>query len=199
MSVRHGLLALLAERPAGAYQLRQEFERRTGGTWPLNMGQVSTTLDRLVRDGLVEPADADGDVPRWTLSPAGHDTLRDWWAAPVARTAPARDELAIKLALAVSTPGVDVRRLVQVQRTETMRAMQALHRLRVEGAAAADADLAWSLVVDHLVFAAEAEIRWLDHVEARVARAAATRDARPPASTPRPAPAPADDETAARR
>lgn len=188
MSVRHGLLALLAERPAGAYQLRQEFERRTGGTWPLNMGQVSTTLDRLVRDGLVEAAEADGDVPRWTLSAAGRDVLGAWWSAPVPRSAPAREELAIKLALAVSTPGVDVPRLVQAQRTETMRALQALARLRVDGTAASADDLAWSLVVDHLVFDAEAEIRWLDHVEARVARAASARPTvRPEAASAAPA------------
>ena len=34
----------------------------------------------------------------------------------------------------------------------------------------ADDDLAWSLVLDHLVFTAEAEVRWLDHVESRLAR-----------------------------
>ena len=48
MSVRNGLLALLAEQPMHGYQLRQEFERRTGSTWPLNIGQVYTTLHRLV-------------------------------------------------------------------------------------------------------------------------------------------------------
>ncbi len=195
MSVRHGLLALLAERPAGAYQLRQDFERRTGGTWPLNMGQVSTTLDRLVRDGLVEAAEAEGDVPRWTLSAAGREALGAWWTAPVSRSAPTRDELAIKLALAVSTPGVDVRRLVQAQRTETMRGLQALARLRVDGTAASADDLAWSLVVDRLVFDAEAEIRWLDHVEARVTRAASARLT----ARAEPAPTAASEPPAARR
>ena len=60
MSVRHALLALLSEGPKYGLQLRQEFEERTGDVWPLNVGQVYTTLQRLERDGLVE-SDDDGD------------------------------------------------------------------------------------------------------------------------------------------
>ena len=34
------LLALLEQGPMYGYQLRAEFERRTGSTWPLKVGQV---------------------------------------------------------------------------------------------------------------------------------------------------------------
>ena len=64
MSVRHALLALLSEGPKYGLQLRQEFEARTGEVWPLNVGQVYTTLQRLERDGLVESDDADAEGPR---------------------------------------------------------------------------------------------------------------------------------------
>ncbi len=172
MSVRQGLLALLAEAPSHAYQLRQDFEQRTGGTWPLNMGQVSTTLDRLVRDGLVEALD-DAEPAQYQLTAAGRDELARWWTTPVLRSAPARDELSIKLALAVCAAGVDVAAIVQTQRTETMRALRDLTRLKADLPATGltGDDLAWSLVLDRLVFDAEAEVRWLDHVEARVAQA----------------------------
>jgi DNA-binding PadR family transcriptional regulator len=191
MSVRHGLLALLAHEPMHASQLRQQFERRTGGTWPLNQGQVSTTLQRLVRDGLVETGtdlgahDGAGDTvsggepgrERYHLTSAGRAEAAAWWRTPVDRGAPARDELAIKLALAVTTPGVDVAAVVQAQRTETLRALRDYTRLSAraggdDGARPDDdaTDLAWSLVLDSLVFAAEAEVRWLDHVEARLRR-----------------------------
>ena len=190
MSVRNGLLALLAEQPMHGYHLRQEFERRTGGTWPLNIGQVYTTLHRLVRDGLAEPVPQGGtgtegagaDVELFRLTDAGRTEARACWATPVGRGAPARDELAIKLAHAVTAAGVDVGAVLQAQRTETMRALRDYTRLKVtggpsaeQGAANPDADLAWSLVLDSLVFAAEAEVRWLDHVEARVTRAARER------------------------
>ena len=81
-------MALLAEGEKYGAQLRSEFEARTGGTWPLNVGQVYTTLDRLVRDGLVESAgtpDADGRIA-YRLTPGGHAELRAWWVTPVDRT-----------------------------------------------------------------------------------------------------------------
>lgn len=182
MSVRNGLLALLAEQPMHGHQLRREFEARTGSTWPLNIGQVYTTVQRLMRDGLVESEGADGDVERFRLTQAGRDAAAAWWLTPVERSTPTRDELAIKLALAVTSPGVDVQGIVQRQRTETMRALHDYTRLAAQ--AIDDADLAWSLVLDNLVFGAEAEMRWLDHVEARVVAAARVRSARTAADGP---------------
>jgi DNA-binding PadR family transcriptional regulator len=170
MSIRQAILALLDYEPMHGYQLRQEFEARTGGTWPLNIGQAYTTLQRLERDGLVVPVDeADGEPERFALTDTGRDEVHDWWTVPVVRGTPARDELAIKLALAVTLPGVDVEAIVRTQRTETMRSLQDYTRLgRARPRDAAGTDLAWSLVLDSLVFQAEAEMRWLDHVEGRV-------------------------------
>ena len=190
MSIRQGLLALLEQGPMYGYQLRAEFEARTGATWPLNIGQVYTTLARLERDGLVEPAGDDGEGQRSTGSPTpAGPRSPTWFSTPVSRTAPPRDELAIKLALAVTVPGVDVRAVVQAQRTATMRALQDYTRLkRARRPRTPPQDLAWLLVLDSLIFAAEAEIRWLDHCEARLARAAADDAAgagQPHAGTPR--------------
>ena len=177
MSVKQALLALLEQEPMYGYQLRVEFEARTGAAWPLNVGQVYTTLTRLERDGLVEAAGADEEGhERWRLTDDGRREVATWFTTPVPRTQPPRDELAIKLALAVTVPGVDVGTLIQRQRGATMTALQDYTRLkRTAGASAKPADLAWSLVLDSLVFAAEAEIRWLDHCEARVRRAAVER------------------------
>ena len=61
MSVKQALLALLEQGPMYGYQLRSEFEERTGATWPLNVGQVYTTLARLERDRLVEGTGADDE------------------------------------------------------------------------------------------------------------------------------------------
>jgi DNA-binding PadR family transcriptional regulator len=189
MSIRHGLLALLERGPSHGYQLRAEFDAATGATWPLNVGQVYTTLDRLERDGFVVqdgPADDDGRIA-YRITDDGRAEVRAWFTSPVSAKAAPRDELAIKLALAVTTPGVDVVSVVQTQRSSTMTSLQELTRLKVR-AGADDGELAWSLVLDSLVFRAEAEIRWLDHCEARVARAATNRPAAAPV-TPAPAPA----------
>lgn len=170
MSVRHGLLALLAERPRHGYELRAEFERRTGST--LNVGQVYTTLSRLERDGRVVATD-EGDEGQnaYALTASGRDELQDWFASPVRRESRPRDELAIKLALAVTAPEVDVQAVLQTQRTDSLRALQDYTRLK----ARVDelTDLAWLLVLDALIFQTEAEVRWLDHCETRLVRARA--------------------------
>lgn len=179
MSVRQGFLALLSEHPMHGYQLRQEFERRTGGSWPLNIGQAYTTLSRLHRDGLVESVTGDAaDVDPPTSSTTGRPTERyhltefgrkaavTWWETPVPRGKAERDELAIKIALAVTVPGVDVAAVVRRQRSETMRALRALTQAKRQTDPAADR--ARALVLDAQVFATEAEARWLDHVEATV-------------------------------
>jgi DNA-binding PadR family transcriptional regulator len=169
MSVRHGLLALLERGPMYGYQLRASFEETTGSTWPLNIGQVYTTLSRLERDGLVRPLpEGDGGQRPYEITPDGRAELMMWFATPISRAERPRDELAIKLALALTTPGVDMRDVLQTQRTATMRALQEYTRLKAGGDR--PGDLAWRLVLDAMVFQAEAEVRWLDHCEASLAR-----------------------------
>ncbi|WP_330474910.1 PadR family transcriptional regulator [Terrabacter sp. C0L_2] len=173
MSVKQGLLALLAEEPMYGARLRSEFEARTGGTWPLNVGQVYTTLARLERDGLVEPVGGSDDEGRiaYRLTEAGRSEIESWWLTPVDRDSTPRDELVIKLALAVTSPGVDVQRVVQTQRTATLKHLRDLTRLKSRASDEPDAhDLAWLLVLENLLFAAEAEVRWLDHVESTLSR-----------------------------
>ena len=178
MSVRNALLALLEQGPRYGYQLRAEFEDRTGGTWPLNVGQVYTTLSRLERDGLVEGRGEDGDGHVvYAVTAAGREEVAAWFGTPVPRTQPPREELAIKLALAVTVPGVDVGAVIQQQRSATMTALQDYTRLKRRATGDDPAELAWGLVLDSLVFTAEAEIRWLDHCEARLRRAAHDRAA----------------------
>ena len=186
MSVRKSLLAILDQGPCYGYQLRSEFERRTGSTWPLNVGQIYNTLDRLERDGLVTRADIDAEGQiYYQITDAGRVEVASWLDSPVLHAAATRDELAIKLAIAVTLPGVDISRVIQVQRTATLRTLQELTKTKnaTQDPESAD-DLAWLLVVDSLIFAAEAEVRWLDHSESRLARASAAGVAAPlPLST----------------
>jgi len=178
MSIRQGLLALLVEGPRHGYQLRQEFDARTGSTWPLNIGQVYTTLARLSRDGLVESTgDGDDSHKLYALTGTGRTEVQTWFATPVQLPDRPRDELAIKLALAAATPGVDLSQVVQAQRTATIEAVQDYTRLKV--AADPDADVGWLLILDSLLFQAEAELRWLDTCEQRLTRTATRPAPRP--------------------
>ncbi len=72
MTIRQSLLAIIDQAPCYGHQVRAEFERRTGGSWPLNVGQVYQTLDRLVRDKLVLQHEADGGRVTYSITHAGH-------------------------------------------------------------------------------------------------------------------------------
>lgn len=169
MSIRHGLLALLESGPRYGYQLRAAFEQSTGATWPLNIGQVYTTLSRLERDGLVQALpEVEGGQRPYEITPAGRTEVARWFLTPVSRTDRPRDELVIKLALALTNPGVDVRTVVQAQRTATMRTLQEFTRLKKQPPNREE--LSWRLVLDAMIFQAEAEVRWLDHCEASLVR-----------------------------
>jgi DNA-binding PadR family transcriptional regulator len=168
MSVKHALLALLEQEPMYGYQLRAAFEERTAELWPLNIGQVYTTLSRLERDGLVEGGEANAEGQQlYRLTEAGAEELAEWFGSAVPRSQPPREELAIKIALAVGASGLDVGGVIQRQRSATMRALQGYTRAK-----RAATDLAHELVLESLIFDAEAEIRWLDHCEARLRRVA---------------------------
>ncbi|BEP13247.1 helix-turn-helix transcriptional regulator [Acidothermaceae bacterium B102] len=171
MSVRLGLLALLDESDMYGYQLRATFEQRTGATWPLNIGQVYTTLNRLERDGLVEESGDDGEGHQtYRITEAGRAEVHRWFVTPVSRTAAPRDELAIKLALAVQARDLDVTTIIATQRTETLRTLQDYTRLKAKVDPSDPGEVAWLLVLDAMVFQAEAEVRWLDLCDSRLSR-----------------------------
>ena len=104
MSVPHALLALLSEGPKYGLRLQNEFESRTGEVWPLNVGQVYTTLQRLERDGLVETDDGGRAVAEAVPDhSAGERELADWLRTPPELVPPPRDELVIKVLVALQS------------------------------------------------------------------------------------------------
>lgn len=197
MSVRHALLALLSEGPKYGLQLRNEFEAKTGDVWPLNVGQVYTTLQRLERDGLVA-SDEEGEAgPQkdFCITESGQRELATWLVTPPDLSAPPRDEVVMKVLVALGIAGVDVRDVIQVHRRYMVELMQEWTRLKAheEGR-----DLHFALVVDAELFRLDAVIRWLDAADGRIARDGHEPfTPTTPASAPMPAPMPR--RTGARR
>ena len=185
MSVRHALLALLSEGPKYGLQLREEFEARTGEVWPLNVGQVYTTLQRLERDGLVESDDSTDEGPQkgFRITSGGADELAAWLRTPPDLSSPPRDELVMKVLVALRVPGVNVHEVIQVHRRYLVELMQQWTRLKEDEA---DFDLGLALVVDAELFRLDSVIRWLDAADGRLKRAAADGLPAPvPAALPR--------------
>jgi DNA-binding PadR family transcriptional regulator len=180
VSVPHALLALLSESPKYGLQLRQEFEARTGEVWPLNIGQVYTTLRRLERDGLVE-SDGAGEGPQkaFRITAAGAGELTQWLSTPSELAPPPRNELVIKVLVASRLPGVDVHELIQVHRRQLVEAMQRYTRLK-EGLS--DEEVSLAVVVDAELFRLDAVVRWLDAADGRLKRVPSeSRTVSPPA------------------
>ncbi len=184
MSIRHALLALLTEGPKYGLQLRQEFEARTGEVWPLNVGQVYTTLERLERDGLVESDDSDEPGPQkgFRITSDGEHELELWLRTPPDLSMPPRDELVIKVLVALRIPGIDVRDVIQVHRRYVVEVMQQWTRLKEDEAGF---DLNFALVVDAELYRLDAVVRWLDTVDGRLKRASVETLASVPAAMPR--------------
>jgi DNA-binding PadR family transcriptional regulator len=192
MSVKHALLALLSEGPKYGLQLREEFESGTGEVWPLNVGQVYTTLQRLERDGLVESDDTTevGPQKAFRITEAGAGELAAWLRTPPDLSSPPRDELVIKVLVALRIPDVDVHEVLQVHRRYLVELMQQWTHLKEDEA---DYDLSLALVVDAELFRLDSVIRWLDSADGRLKRAAADRATQAtdaPATQPAPVPLP---------
>jgi DNA-binding PadR family transcriptional regulator len=169
MSVRHALLALLSEGPKYGLQLREEFEASTGEVWPLNVGQVYTTLQRLERDGLVESDGSDGEGPQkgFQITEEGQRELDEWLRTPPDLSSPPRDELVMKILVAIRLPGTDVAGVIQSHRRYLVQLMQQWTRIKEsEG----EHDLGLALAVDAELFRLDSVIRWLDMADARIKR-----------------------------
>ena len=178
MSVRHALLALLSEGPKYGLRLREEFEAGTGEVWPLNIGQVYTTLQRLERDGLIESDDDEQDGPqkRFKITAEGEGELAAWLRTPPDLSSPPRDELVIKVLVALRVPGTDAREVIQAHRRYLVELMQQWTRIKE---ADAGRDLVPGLAVDAELFRLDAVVRWLDAADGRIKRAAVEPPARP--------------------
>jgi DNA-binding PadR family transcriptional regulator len=172
MSVRHALLALLSEGPTYGLRLREEFEARTGEVWPLNGGQVYTTLQRLERDGLVRSDDASAEGPQkgFAITADGERELARWLRTPPDLSSPPRDELVMKVLVALYVPGADVHAVIQAHRRYAVQLMQRWTRIREDDAGS---ELNMSLAIDAELFRLDSVVRWLDAADARVDRAAA--------------------------
>ncbi len=169
MSIKHSLLALLSQEPKYGYQLKTEFESATGGASVLNIGQVYTTLQRLERDGLVVEDAVDAEDRRsYSLTKLGRFELDEWFESPATVTTSQRDEVSIKVLVALASHATDPQAIIRSQRSATTQTLQSLTRQKLR-----TDDLAEGLQIDRQIMASEAEVRWLDLAEERINHAVA--------------------------
>ncbi len=170
MSVRHTLLGLLAKEPRYGYELRASFMALAGGAqnWEVKPAQVYTTLNRMVEAGLITRSAPDGagdEKVVYQIAPAGQAELEKWLGEG-SLSDPQQDAFFLKLMLSLELPEVDAMRLIQTQRAALY---QELHRITtLRGELDPHRELARILLMDKAVMHLEADLRWLDMIEARL-------------------------------
>jgi len=184
VSVRHTLLALLSEGPKYGRQLREEFEARTGGAWPLNAGQMYAALRRLERDGLVESGDTGTAGPRreFRITSDGAAELAAWLRTPPDLASAPTEQMAAKVLAALQVPGADAHRVIQVHRRSLMELMQRWTRIKREQT---DHDRGVRLRIDAELFRLDSVIRWLDTADGGLMHAAVSPPRPDPPALPR--------------
>ncbi len=139
---------------------------------------------RLERDGLIESEDAGEDGPQrgFRITADGEQELGRWLRTPPDLSLPPRDDLVIKILVALRVPGVDVHDVVQVHRRYLVELMQQWTRLKEDEA---EQDLGFALAVDAELFRLDAVVRWLDAADGRIRRTSVDPAEPAPSSLPR--------------
>ncbi|AZA14657.1 Transcriptional regulator PadR-like family protein [Corynebacterium choanae] len=165
--MKDALLYLLDDQPRAVAQLKKTFETMTQDLFPVNVGQVYQTVQRLERDGLVvvahdEPDPATGrPVSVYTTTPPGHDAAQAWLSSPSIQLATARDELVMKVTLTIESGG-DLPAVIDQERAAVLNAIR---QAMVQRSTATDLTSAVRLTAEKRIYDLEAIARWLDFID----------------------------------
>lgn len=167
-AVKYALLGLLSSTPRHGYDLKAAFEELLGGSWPLNIGQVYTTLARLERDGFVRswvvPQDLVPDRKVYEITASGRDELERWLEQPANGPVRLKDELFVKVLVQSLVKGGNTRGLIARQRREHLQTLAQLAELQADD----DLSAATRLIVEGAMLHVEADLQWLELCEARL-------------------------------
>jgi DNA-binding PadR family transcriptional regulator len=162
VSLKFGILGLLAQQALHGYEVKNQFEALMGGTWELNIGQVYTTLQRLERDELIEAEGARGDRGKiaYHLTEAGRAALDGWLRAPDVEPQQLREEIYLKLLLAGRLANGDLQGLLARQRRVYLQRLRDLGDLERQARADGRDDLV--LLITGGILHTEADLKWVD-------------------------------------
>jgi DNA-binding PadR family transcriptional regulator len=171
LPVRHAILGLLAQRPRYGYELRAALEAVVGGeqNWDVKPAQIYSTFARLEKsDFIVEERveqDAGPEKRIYDITPAGRRELNEWFASGVQREHQ-RDEVYLKLMIAMASGAANPYTLVRTQREHLY---QELHGITLQrGGIDPKSELSRVLLLEQAAMHLEADLRWLDMFEARL-------------------------------
>src|SRR6266849_6357557 len=161
LSLKYGVMGLLAEEPLHGYEVKNRFESMLGGTWEVNIGQIYTTLQRLERDGLVQPVGERGKL-LYRLSPGCKKALDEWLGQPDAGPQQLHEDIYVKLLLATRIANGDLQGLLARQKRTYLQRLRDLNRL--EERARRDGRIDLARLVRGALLHTEADLKWMDEL-----------------------------------
>lgn len=173
MTVPLTLLGLLERQPSYGYDLKRSYDTYFAWGRELPFGQVYATLSRLLRDGKVsagqvEPG-AGPDRKRYSVTEQGAREVAEWLRTPIEPEPHLQTVLFTKVVLSLML-GRSARNYLDTQRAAHLERMRQLtERRRTAGSVEA-------LLADHALFHLDADLRWIDLTEARLASIAQAID-----------------------
>ncbi|MBN2085836.1 MAG: helix-turn-helix transcriptional regulator [Anaerolineales bacterium] len=171
MTVKHGILGLLALQPRYGYELRAAFLAVVGGeqNWDLKPAQIYSTLARLEEAGLVKAAggrsNRNPEKRVFAITALGRRELERWFEVNEPPDHQ-RDATYLKMVLSLATGLVDSRKIISRERAMLYRELHRATARRSE--ADPNSELSLILLLDKSVMHLEADLRWLDMLEARL-------------------------------
>jgi DNA-binding PadR family transcriptional regulator len=151
--------------------LRAAFQALVGGegNWDVKPAQIYTTLARLEQGGLViedgVEQDAGPEKRIYALTLSGREVLQEWFASGI-EPEHQHDEFFLKLMIGLVSGVADPDRLIQTQRAHLFQELHDITEQR--GEADPSRELAGILLLDKAIMHVEADLRWLDMIEARL-------------------------------
>lgn len=171
MSVKHALMALLFKKPMHGYELRAAFDDMVYALWPLNPGQVYSTLDRLARDELVTfrriEQDDRPDRKVYTLTERGREEFLEWVKESEIPDNLLRRDFYFKL-ICMQTAGVEgTKEVISQERKRLYKVTRELDDFASN--LDPEKDQLMLLLVEGGLLELEAQLKWLDICKMRLA------------------------------
>ena len=175
MSLKYGIMGLLAERPLHGYEVKNRFESLLGGSWEVNFGQIYTTLQRLERDKLVEAVGRRGDRGKqaYRLTEVGSQALQEWLTRPESEPQQVREEIYLKLLLSTRLANGRLDELLAAQRRVYLQRLKDLSELEERARLDGRDDLV--LLFSGAILHTEADLKWTDAAAEEMRQAKRTR------------------------
>lgn len=171
MTVKHGILGLLALQPRYGYELRAAFLAVVGGekNWDLKPAQIYSTLSRLEEAGLVKAPGkgkkSDLEKKVFAITKSGRRELERWFGKTSRPTINGMRRIS-RWSSAWPRGWSILRKIFAGERAMLYRE---LHQATAQRQAAdPNCELSLILLLDKTVMHLEADLRWLDMLEARL-------------------------------